>query len=111
VQTNFGNGWVNLNFVITQNYFGNAPIVTGASSNAELAAFATVITGTLNIRKGPNSSFDSIGTVDAGTRLPILGQSQDHGWWFVDSKFGKGWVSKLFTLATGAVSSVPVVTP
>ncbi|HEX3049869.1 MAG TPA: SH3 domain-containing protein [Aggregatilineaceae bacterium] len=68
-------------------------------------------TGALHIRSGPNSAFSSIGTVYAGTRLPILGQSADRGWWYVLSDFGTGWVTKLYTLTYGDTSAIPVVTP
>ncbi|MBN1565034.1 MAG: SH3 domain-containing protein [Anaerolineae bacterium] len=70
---------------------------------------AIVTTGALHIRTGPNSSFPSLGIVYGGTRMDILGQSVDHGWWYVDSPVGLGYVSKLYILTDGDTSDVPVV--
>ena len=66
-------------------------------------------TGALNIRSGPNSAFSSLGSVPARTRMPIIGQSPDRGWWLVQSPFGNGWVSKLHILVEGDAANVPVV--
>jgi hypothetical protein len=40
--------------------------------------------------------------------MPIVGQSQDRGWWLVESPYGDGWVSKLYVLVSGDASGVPV---
>jgi uncharacterized protein YraI len=78
-----------------------APLLTGP--------VALVATGALNIRSGPNSAFRSLGSVPAGTRMPIIGQSPDRGWWQVQSPLGAGWVSKRYVIAEGTVTGVPVV--
>lgn len=81
----------------------------GAAPAAEIALPEAIVnSGALHIRSGPNGAFPSLGAVERGVRMPILGQSPDHGWWLVDSPFGEGWVSKLYVITSGDTSGVPV---
>jgi len=121
--TPLGNGWVSALYVIARGDISSVPYVapggavqatagqSGAAAPAPVVAGpqAIVITGALNIRSGPNGSFPKLGSVYAGTRMAIIGQSQDRGWWYVESPFGNGWVSKLYILVDGSTSGVPVV--
>ncbi len=109
VRTSFGDGWVNIVFVITKDYFGSAPDTSAQATGAKTAATFRVLTGTLNVRSGPNVSFPVVFKVDAGTDLAIIGQSRDRAWWFVESPLGRGWVNKQFGQASGAFNSAPVV--
>ena len=123
IETSFGSGWVSTRFVIARGDTAGVPIVTpgGASTPTDgqgggeapapqlTGPVAFVATGALNIRSGPNSAFSSLGSVPARTRMPIIGQSPDRGWWLVQSPFGNGWVSKLHILVEGNATNVPVV--
>jgi len=123
LSTSFGNGWASAIYIIARGDTSTVPYVapggavapaagqSGAVAPAAVVSGpqAIVITGALNIRSGPHGSFDKIGSVYAGTRMPIIGQSQDRGWWFVESPFGNGWVTKLYILVDGNASGVPVV--
>lgn len=123
LETPLGNGWANGIYVIVRGSTGGVPYVApGAavppsdegtaveSPEPALAGpLAIVNTGALNIRSGPNGMFESLGSVYAGTKLPIIGQSPDRGWWFVQSSFGNGWISKAFAYTTGNTSGIPVV--
>jgi uncharacterized protein YgiM (DUF1202 family) len=123
LETPLGNGWANGIYVIVRGSTRNVPYVapgeavppadgTGGeiSPEPDLALpVSTVNTGALNIRSGPNSTFSSLGSVYAGTKLPIIGQSPDRGWWYVQSSFGDGWISKAFAYTTGNTSGVPIV--
>jgi uncharacterized protein YgiM (DUF1202 family) len=132
MDTSFGPGWVYGVYVLVRGDPGTVPYVApgsgtatglgegqggfagdlgeGAAPAAVLAEpVAVVTTGAMHIRSGPNSSFPSLGVVYGGTRMTIKGQSPDHGWWYVDSAFGLGYVSKLYVLTDGNTSNVPVV--
>jgi uncharacterized protein YraI len=109
VRTPLGDGWVNLNYVVTQNYFGSAPVTEDQAAGAKTAATFVVLTGTVNVRSGPNVGFPSLFTVNAGMKLNIVGQSIDRQWWLVEAPAGKGWVSKQLGQAIGSVGTVPVV--
>jgi uncharacterized protein YgiM (DUF1202 family) len=123
LNTPIGTGWANAIYILvrgdtsTVSYVAPGTTVepsTGVAGGtapepAVTGPMAFVSTGALNIRSGPNSVFASLGTVYAGTRMPIIGQSVDRGWWYVESPFGNGYVSKLYVIAEGDTSSVPVV--
>jgi N-acetylmuramoyl-L-alanine amidase len=123
LDTPVGTGWANAIYIIVRGDTSSVPYVPPGSSAAaspgapEATApeavvsgpVAFVATGALNIRSGPNSTFPSLGSVTAGTRMPIIGQSPDRGWWYVESPYGNGYVSKLYVIAEGNTSGVPVV--
>ncbi len=124
IDTDFGAGWVNRNYVIIRGDISGLPIgdastaitvrdpATGdttVSTPTLIGPVAFVATGALNIRGGPNIGFDSLGSVPSTTRMPIIGQSPDRRWWKVDSPFGAGWVNKNYVLVEGDASGVPVV--
>lgn len=122
LETRVGNGWANSIYIIERGDLSGVPYVAPGTLTApgqepsEGVAPAPVVagpvaivnTGALHIRSGPNSSFDSLGSVPFGTRMPIVGQSADRGWWQVESVYGTGWVTKLLILVDGNTSGVPV---
>lgn len=125
LETPIGTGWANAIYVLVRGDTSGVPHVAPGTAVPGSGGFdagaaaapqpvvsgpvAFIATGALNIRSGPNSTFPSIGTVAAGTRIPIIGQSPDRGWWYVESPFGNGYVSKLYVIAEGNTSGVPVV--
>ena len=122
LETPLGTGWANAIYIIVRGDVSSVPYVDPGSggpvgppaADAQVPEAvvappeAVVATGALNIRSGPNSTFPTLGAVYGGTRMPIVGQSADRGWWMVDSEFGTGWVSKLYVLVNGDASNVPV---
>jgi uncharacterized protein YraI len=109
VQTTFGDGWVNIIYVITQDYFGSAPINTADPVVATTEAMFVVLGGSANVRSGPNVGFSKLFAVDAGMRFTILGQNSVRTWWYIDTPWGKGWINAELGQATGAVESVPII--
>jgi uncharacterized protein YgiM (DUF1202 family) len=123
LDTPIGTGWANVIYILVRGDTSGVPYVDPGTSvpaspgqggaaappPALTGPIAFVATGALNIRTGPNSVFPSMGTVYAGTRMPIIGQSPDRGWWYVASSFGDGYVSKQYVMAEGDTSGVPVV--
>lgn len=107
VTTSFGQGWINIKYVITFDYFGNAPVAT--PGNPAASQYDAYTTTSVNVRTGPNIGFDSLGSVPGRTRLTILGQSRDRAWWYVESPLGKGWVSKGVVRTMGNASGAPVI--
>ena len=122
LKTPSGTGWVNAEYIIARGDTSQVPYVEpGGTVNATTYSVAAqappttisgpvafVATGALNIRSGPDGSFDKIGSVYAGTRLPIIGQSTDLGWWQVDSPFGQGWVTKLHIIPEGDTTAISI---
>lgn len=65
----------------------------------------------VNIRTGPSTAFPSVGVAAHGTRLEIVGRSQDGQWWvtpIVTAPQGRGWVSAGFVDAT-INDAIPVI--
>jgi uncharacterized protein YgiM (DUF1202 family) len=122
LETPVGTGWASALYILARGDISSVPYVapgTAVQPGPGLAGgtapepaltgpVAVVMTGALNIRSGPNNTFSSLGSVYAGTRMSIVGQSQDRGWWLVESPYGNGWVSKLYVLVSGDASGVPV---
>lgn len=129
LETETVTGWVNAMYIIVRGDTGGVPYVAPGSAvevppggpsqtddgvvaapqPVETGPAAFVASGALNIRSGPNASFDSIGAVYGGTRMPIVGQSPDRGWWLVTSPYGNGWISKAYVLPEGDTTNVPVI--
>ncbi len=109
VHTSFGDGWVNIIYVITQDYFGSAPVTSSQAAGAPTEALFVVLGGSANVRSGPAVGFTVLFGVDAGMQFSIIGQNQARTWWYIDTPWGKGWINKQLGQATGAVDQVPVV--
>jgi len=105
-----GKGWV------TAQYFRTAdkpevPIIGGVGSNPENGTVA-VIQQKLNIRSGPGTDFNSIGTLNSQDVVTLTGKDTNGAWLqisFAAGPEGKGWINAAFAQATG-VENLPIVT-
>lgn len=50
------------------------------------------INRTMNVRRGPGTHYEAIGTADAGTEFDITGQNQNKDWWKIDYNGDAAWV-------------------
>lgn len=99
-------GWIDLQFVsvpvepeetepVTEPVQDETPVV--------LVNMGTVTAGNLNIRKGPNSDYESVGTYPKGSRIEILEtQTVDGTSWY---RTNLGWVSKGYVRLDGTPAS------
>ncbi|GAB4528399.1 MAG: hypothetical protein Kow0063_04580 [Anaerolineae bacterium] len=65
----------------------------------------------LNVRTGPGTNYERIGTLPEGTTVEIIGRVANSTWWqipYADGPDGKGWISAGYGTATNT-ESVPVV--
>lgn len=63
------------------------------------------------IRNGPGSNFEQIGTVQIGQSLEVVGVSQDRRWWAVDIPYvqrGRAWVA-VYQVMINFAEGVPVL--
>jgi N-acetylmuramoyl-L-alanine amidase len=118
IETPVGTGWGSALYIVARGDTAGIPFVPAGATVDQGGGFAggtapepvvagpvaIVRTGALNVRTGPNSAFPSLGAVLAGTRLPIIGQSPDHGWWLVESPYGEGYVTKALVTTEGNTS-------
>ena len=110
VEAPFGRGWINLRYVLTQNYFGSAPVV-GVGAEGTTPGLEARTRTTVNLRSGPGIGFPSLGELTGGVFLNVLGQSPDGSWWFVASPLGQGWINKSVVRTASDFSRVPVINP
>jgi len=65
--------------------------------------------GAVNIRSGPGTGYDVIGTLNANTSRPIVGRIIDNSWWQVKLTDDRlGWVSNTVVNVNQA-TSVPII--
>ena len=67
--------------------------------------------GNVNVRGGPGTEYDIIGSLRAEQSLEIVGRNTDASWWQVvtQPEQVRGWVAAHVTTVEGDVSKVPVV--
>ncbi len=64
---------------------------------------------TVNLRGGPSTAFDRVGTLSGGRQLRVIGKNQDGSWWQVDTGNGaQAWVAASVVRTAGAVNEVAV---
>lgn len=71
---------------------------------------ATVNVKGLNMRSGPGTQFESLGSFAAGTRLSLLGKDSSGAWANVKSAEGVvGWMSVKYVTLSVPIENVPLV--
>lgn len=79
----------------------DTPVPSGPSVTVEV---------NLNVRTGPGTNYDRIGSLPAGTTVEILGRTSNSAWWqipYADAPDGKAWISAGYGTAIGT-EGVPV---
>ncbi len=100
-----GRGWVTAEFIATT---GGAtiPVVGGAAEGN-----AGIIQQQINVRSGPGTNFNSLGTLNAQDVVTVTGRDANGAWLqilFSAGPDGKGWVNAAFVQVDG-VESLPIV--
>lgn len=73
------------------------------------AGDATVNVKSLNLRKGPGTEYESLGSFGQGTRLSLLGKDGSGQWANVRSAEGvEGWMAMKYVVLSVPVEAVPV---
>ena len=65
----------------------------------------------LNVRKGPGTNYDIIGSLSAGTKVEVVGRNEPATWWQIVHPGGpnqRGWISAEFAPAQNS-GNVPLV--
>ena len=65
----------------------------------------------LNVRSGPGTAFPVLAQVRAGTRLTLLGRTEDASWLYVDTGEVQGWVAAPYVRVAGNILDLPVRAP
>jgi hypothetical protein len=87
-----------------------SPIDPTLGVAAGAACSAQVKVSNLNIRTGPGRQHQSLGKLDVGEQLSIIGRNADFSWYQVKRTNGmSGWVSADYLLTNGDCSKAPFV--
>jgi len=104
-----GKGWVTAQYVTTASK-PEVPVIGGGGVNPNNENMA-IIQQQLNIRSGPGTGFNSIGTLNPQDVIYLTGKDANGAWLQIDfpaGPEGKGWVNAAF-VQTQAADKLPIV--
>jgi uncharacterized protein YraI len=105
-----GTGWVTAQYVTTAGK-PEVPVIGSGALNPDQGNTA-IIQQQLNIRSGPGTSFNSIGTLNPQDVVNLTGKDANGAWLQIEFSAGpegKGWINAAFVQAKD-VDSLPIVT-
>ena len=105
-----GKGWVTAQYVTTTNA-AQIPVIEGGSGKDPNSGNVAIIQQQLNVRSGPGTGFNSLGTLNAKDVVHLTGKDANSTWLqieFLAGPEGKGWVNTAFVQASG-VENLPIV--
>jgi uncharacterized protein YraI len=104
-----GRGWVTAQYITTGDT-SQLPVIGGAEPGPTSGNVA-IIQQQLNVRSGPGTDFNSLGTLNPQDVVSLTGKDPNGAWLQIDFETGpegKGWVNAAFVQAQG-VENVPIV--
>ena len=105
-----GRGWVTAQYVTTANA-DTIPVIGGNATDPNNGNVA-IVQQQINVRSGPGTSFNSLGTLNAQDVVNLTGKDANGAWLqiaFSAGPEGKGWVNAAFVRAQG-VENLPIIT-
>jgi len=94
-------GWVTTLHIGVSEAVRNLPIVGEAES------WGIVNTGQMNVRSGPGSEYDILGTVNENGFMGLLARTEDTSWIYIHTDSGlEGWVTSEFVLPGGGLGDL-----
>lgn len=110
IQSAYGQGWINRDFVIFRGIYANIPTVSyeAASNAATLSVPIAIISHSATLYAAPGVNFGSVGSVAGPLELAIVARTADSQWVQVNSAIGFGWVPADQVIIRGDVSRIPV---
>ena len=93
------NGWYKIKFNNGYGYISGDYISNVASSNSsnetQVINIGTTNTNSLNVRSGPSTTYEKIGSLSRGTTVEIV-NIESNGWYKIKYKDGYGYVSSSY---------------
>ena len=93
--------------MLTVIFFSSFPITALADEEITVTELSATgeITSDVNVRKGPSTDYEKIGTVRAGETVTVTGESYD-GWYRIEFQGGEGFVyGKYMTIVSTVVDA------
>ncbi len=106
VNSPFGEGWVNAEYVAFRGTVDAVPIVNQPVGTPEMP-LAIIEGAPVTVYRNPDPDSFVVGTAPTGARLQIVAASLDGQWWEVSTSLGLGWVR----LSEVAVYGDPHIVP
>jgi uncharacterized protein YraI len=106
-----GRGWVTAQYITTVTK-PEVPTIGGGDGAEPNNGNLAVIQQKLNIRSGPGTGFNSIGTLNPQDAVNLIGKDANGVWLQIEYEAGpegKGWINAAFLQANG-VENLPIVT-
>ncbi len=107
VEGGFGQGWLNIEFVLFRGDGRNLPIVT--QTVGTVAKPVGTFNATITLYAAPNLTLGVVGTLQGPGQVTVVGRSADGNWIQVSSSIGNGWVQRLLITIIGDTSLVPII--
>lgn len=87
----------------------DTPTPLPSPTEIPLASTVTATESNVNLRSGPGTDYEVIGTLFSGESLEIVGRNADSSWWQVSAPNGLAWVAASVVTASNIDDSIPVV--
>jgi len=103
-----GKGWVAAEFITTA-VNPEVPVIGGGADSE--GAITAIVQQQINVRSGPGTGFNSLGTLNAQDVITLTGKDSNGAWLqieFASGPEGKGWVNAAFVQA-GGLEALPIV--
>lgn len=104
-----GKGWVTAQY-ITAGDTSQVPAIGGITTDPDNGIVA-VIQQPINVRSGPGTDFNSLGTLNPQDVVSLTGKDPNGAWLQIDfaaGPEGKGWINAAFVQAQGA-ENLPII--
>ena len=104
-----GKGWITAQYITTGDT-SQVPVIGGAETEPTNGNVA-IVQQQLNVRSGPGTDFNSLGTVNPQDVLVLTGKDPNSAWLQIEFEAGpegKGWVNAAFVQAEG-VENLPII--
>jgi len=103
-----GKGWVTIQYIAVA---GTPDVPVIGSAEPGTSGNVAIIQQQLNVRSGPGTDFNSLGTLNPQDVVTLSGKDPNGAWLQIDfptGPEGKGWVSAAFVLAQGT-ENLPII--
>ncbi len=104
-----GEGWAAMQYIQTAGK-PKVPVVSGgssASSESDNETSNGMVTQQINIRSGPGVNFESLGILNVGDGVTLIGKNPEGTWLQIDYAEGKAWVFAAF-IESEVIETLPV---
>ncbi len=108
VEGEFGQGWLNSEFVLFRGNGANVPIVEDFG-DVQLARPVAQITNALTLYVAPDTTLGVVGALSGPLELDIVARTDDFDWVQLETDLGFGWVLADQVVLTGDLTLIPVV--